>query len=98
MKPIILKFIGGYWDGRSLRSDSADQEELFLAVGCYEMSHHGSIGGQCVGLSDSAVALAQSHGWDAAKEAGLCGDHRYCVCQRRETESEIEITFKHNPD
>ena len=95
MKPIVLKFVGGYWDGRSLRSDSPDRQEVFLAAGCYEMSHHGAVGGECLGLSDGAVAFAQSHGWNAAKEAGLCGgDHRYVATERLETEAEIVVTFK----
>jgi hypothetical protein len=97
MKSIVLEFIGGYWDGKSLRSDSRDREEMFLATGCYEMCHHGSIGAECVGLSDGAVAFARSHGWEAARDAVLSGDHRYLVSQRRETETEIVVTFKHDP-
>ena len=95
MKAIVLKFVGGYWDGKSLRSDSPDLEETFLAAGCYEMSHHGSIGGECLGLSDAAVAFARTHEWDAAREADLCGDdHRYVAIERLETEAEIVVTFK----
>ncbi len=95
MKPIVLKFVGGDWDGRSMRSDSSDQEEVFLAIGCYEMSHHGSVGSECVGLSDEAVAFARHHGWEAAKEANPEGGHRYRVCEYRETEAEIIVTLKH---
>jgi hypothetical protein len=94
-KPIVLEFVGGSWDGNTLRSDSSDQEEQFLAAGCYEMSHHGAIGEECVGLSDDAVTFARRHGWKAAEEAPLCGDHRYLVVERRETETEIIVTFLH---
>ena len=97
MKPVILKFVGGYWGGKTLRTDSLDQEEQFLAAGCYEMSHHGAIGGECVGLSDDAMTFARSHGWEKAKEAGLRGDHRYLVTEFRETETEIVVTFKYDP-
>jgi hypothetical protein len=97
MKPIVLEFVGGYWDGKTLRTDSRDREEQLLATGCYEMSHHGAIGGECVGLSDAAVNFARSHGWEAEKEASLRGDHRYSVTEYRETETELIVKFKHNP-
>ena len=97
MKPIVLEFVGGYWDGKTLRTDSPEQEEEFLAAGCYEMSHHGAIGQECVGLSEDAVTFARKHDWEAAKEASLCGDHRYLVAERRETETEIVVTFKYHP-
>lgn len=56
MKPIILKFVGGPWDGKTLRSDSTDQEEVWLAAACYETSHHGTIGADCVALSDRTTS------------------------------------------
>ena len=97
MKPIVLEFTGGYWDGKTVRTDSPDQEEVFLAAGCYEMSHHGTIGQECVGLSQDVVAFARNHGWEAAKGASLHGAHRYLVTERRETEAEIVVTFKYDP-
>ena len=96
MKPIVLEFVGGYWDGKSLRNDSPDQEEEFLTAGCYEMSHHGAIGAECVGLSEDAVIFARKHGWEAARDTPWCGDHRYLVTERRETEKEIIITFTYH--
>ena len=97
MKPIVLNFLGGDWDGRSMRSDSPDQEEAFLAAGCYEMSHHGMVGSECVGLSDDAAAFAQNHGWDAAKGVSKGDGHHYRVCERRETETEIIVTLRSVP-
>jgi hypothetical protein len=97
VKRIILQFVGGYWDGKSLSSDSADQEEALLATACYEMSHRGAIGQECVGLSDDAVTFARIHGWAAAKEGTLYGTHRYLVTERRETEREIVVTLSHAP-
>ena len=97
MKPMVLEFVGGYWDGKTLRTDSSDYEEQLLVAGCYEMSHHGAIGGECVELSCDAVRFARRHGWLAAEEASLCGDHRYSVAERRETETEIVVTFKYHP-
>jgi len=100
MKPIILEFVGGPWDGKTLRTDSADQEEVWLAAGCYEMCHHGAIGGECVGLSGDAAMFAQRHGWEAAKQRNWHRDHRYLVAERREreteTETEIVVTFKYH--
>jgi len=97
MKPIVLEFVGGYWDGKTLRTDSRDDEEQLMAAACYEMSHHGAIGGECVELSYDAVGFCRRHGWAATEEASLCVDHRYLVTERRETETEIVITFKYHP-
>lgn len=97
MKPIVLQFVGGYWDGKSLSTDSADQEEALLAAACYEMSHHGAIGGECGALSDDAVTFARIHGWTAPKEGTLHGNHRYLVSERRETVDEIVVRLRHAP-
>ena len=96
MKTIILKFIGGYWDGATMRTDSPDYEEQLLAAGCFEMSHHGTIGGECAQLSSDAVEFARRHGRQAAEQATLCENHRYLVSEYRETETEIIITLKHH--
>jgi len=83
-----------------LRSDSTDQEEVWLAAACYEASHHGTIGADCVALSGDAVMYAQRHSWPAAKQRSLHGDHRYLVTERREREeeshTEIAVTFKYH--
>ena len=97
MKPIILGFIGGMWDGKSLRTDSSDQEEALLAAGCYEMCHHGEIGAECFGLAVETMAYARSHSWPVSNESGLGGHRRYLVSERRETEKEIIVTLKHAP-
>lgn len=97
MKPIVLGFIGGFLDGRSLRTDSSDQEEALLGAGCYEMSHHGEIGAECWGLSVETMAYARHHGCPMGKETGPNGHHRYLVSERRETEREIVVTFMHAP-
>jgi hypothetical protein len=96
-KSITLLFSGGYWDGKTLRTDSADQEESLLARACYEMAHHGAIGAECSGMSDDAVTFARLHAWTAPNEAGLQGQHRYRVIERRETEWEIFVTFGQRP-
>ena len=96
MKPIILEFVEGYWDGKTLRSDSTDQEERALAAACYELSHHGAIGERFIELSDEAVLFAQIHGWMSPEEADWC-DHRYLVVEHRENETEIVVTLKCRP-
>ncbi len=97
MKPIVLEFVGGYWDGKSLRTNSSDQEEALLAVACYEMSHRGTIGGECAALSDDAVTFARVHGWPRSREGTFCGDHRYRVTEHLETEDEIIVKLRHVP-
>jgi hypothetical protein len=98
MKPVRLMFQGGYWDGKSLQVDSADQEESLLATACYEMTHHGTLGAECTGLSEDAIIYARVHGWPTPEQGSLQGDHRYQVTERRETLSEIVITLSEVPD
>jgi len=97
MKPTVLKFVGGHWDGKTLRTDATDYEEQLLAAECYEMSHHGAIGRECIGLSSDAAGFARRHGWVAAEQAGSGRDHRYLVAERRETETELTVTFQYRP-
>lgn len=91
---IVINFIGGYWDGKTFRTDSPDYDEQLLAAGCYEMSHHGAIGGECSPLSGETMEYARRHGYEATAEATLTEGHRYTVIERRETAAEICITFK----
>ena len=79
MKPIILEFSGGYWDGTALRTDAADQEEALLATACYELSHHGAIGAECGALSSDAVTYARIHHRARPQEGTLGGHHRYRI-------------------
>ena len=97
MKPVILGFMGGIWDGKSLRTDSSDQEEAWLAAGCYEMSHHGEIGAECYGLAVETTAYTRNHRWPT-DETGLGGrHHRYVVSERRETADEVVVILMHAP-
>jgi len=95
MKRIVLGFAGGPWDGRTLRTDSADGEEMLLATACYETSHHGAIGEECVGLLADEETFARRHAWPGATEGVMREDHHYVVSERCETETEIIIRFKH---
>jgi hypothetical protein len=94
MKPVVLEFVGGYWGGKTLRTDSADLEEVLLAAACYETCHHGAMGDGCGGLSEYAVRFARNRGWPAANEGGWQADHRYSVIERRETENEIVVKLR----
>ena len=96
MKSITLGFIGGIWDGKSLQTDSSDQEEAWLAAGCYEMSHHGEIGAECYGLAVETTAYVRNHHWPMSKEVGLGGHHhRYVVSERSETADEVVVILMH---
>jgi hypothetical protein len=97
MKPIVLEFEGGYWDGRSLSTGSSDQEEALLATACYEISHHGAVGAECAALSGDAVTFARIHGWPNSREGTFCGDHRYRVTEHKETEDEIIVRLRQVP-
>jgi hypothetical protein len=51
-----------------------------------------------VGLSEDAIIYARLHGWKAATEAALQGDHRYRVTEHRETVRENIITLEYQPE
>jgi hypothetical protein len=91
VRPVVLEFVGGYWGGKTLRTDSAELEETLLAAACYETCHHGAIGEGCAGLSEYAVGFAVHHQWPGATHGGWQGAYRYSVTERWETEDEIVI-------
>jgi hypothetical protein len=97
MKPVVLRFTEGCFDGRALRTDSTDQEEVWLAAACYETCHHGEIGRECFAPACDVNAFARRHGWEAAKETDLHRHLRYLVTERRETATEIVVTFEYGP-
>ena len=97
MKPTVFEFAGGPWDGKTLRTDATEYEEQLLAAEYYEMSHHGAIGSECPALSYDAVGFARRHGWVLAGKTSSGRDHHYLVTERRETETELTVTFKWRP-
>ncbi len=97
MKAITFEFVGGPWEGQTLRTDSSDQEEAWLAAACYETSHHGAIGERCVEFACDAAGFARRHGWLGIEEGSLRGGRRYSVAVRRETKTEIVVTFEFEP-
>ncbi len=97
MKTIVFQFLGGPWDGRTLHTDSTEREETLLATACYETSHHGTIGGECLGLLADEETFARRHNWAGAPEDDVPENHGYVVEERCETETEITIKFIHRP-
>ncbi len=97
VKPLVLQFVGGYWGGKTLRSDSRDYNEHLLAAACYQMSHHGAVGEACVELSSDAAEFAIRHGWAPPQEAHLWGYDRYSITERRETATELVVTLAYQP-
>ena len=96
MKRIILEFIGGYWDGKTLDTASSDPDEASLASGYYLMTHEGTIGKGFEGVSEEAVAYAHKHGWEAAKDVGFRWGHVYRVIERLEEGDEILVRLKYS--
>jgi hypothetical protein len=94
MRPVVLEFIGGAWDGKCLRTDSSDREEALLAAECYEMSHHGLVGATCAGFSVDAAAYARDHFWPLQDGVSWHEQYRYRVVERHETENEIVVLFR----
>lgn len=97
MNHVVVVFNGGPLGGKALRTNSPDEEEQLLAAACYEMSHHGAIGGECAELSYDAAGFCRRHGWPAAKEPSPHAVCRYSVTERRETEKAIVVKFTYHP-
>jgi hypothetical protein len=95
MRSVALKFVGGSWDGKTLRTDSSDREEALLAAACYESSHHGAIGEACAALSEYAARFSRIHGWAASKGGSWQGADRYQVTEHCETEKQIVVKLTH---
>ena len=97
MRSRVLEFVGGPLGGRTLRSNSSDDEERLLVAACYEMSHAGAIGGNCVELFYDAVEFCRTHGWATGDEPAVYADHRYIVAERTENEMEVVVKFEYRP-
>lgn len=79
MKPFILEFIGGCWDGMNLHSDSPDPVEVKLAMACYAETLGGAEGKMTVLPSEYGTRRGSSRG------------SKYVVAHRVEVEEEVLI-------
>jgi hypothetical protein len=98
-KKVTFRFDGGADDGKVVsanlgRPATTDQEAM--ASGFYAMTYRGEVGRACEGLCDADVKIMRTEGVDPAIARGhVFKKHRYRVSDRRETDSEITITMKH---
>ncbi len=82
MKPFILEFIGGCWDGMNLCSESSDPVEVKLAKGCYAETEGGTEGKTTVLPSEYGTRRGTSRG------------SKYVVVHRMEVGGELLIRLE----
>jgi hypothetical protein len=87
-KTIILQFVGGCLDGRTLRSDAADMREALIATSYYCLTNEGSV---CAILKVHPCLCGQIQG-------GLCrvsGVLEYRVMERSKKDAAINVVLQY---
>jgi hypothetical protein len=82
MKPFILEFIGGCWDGMNLCSESPDPVEVKLAKACYAETWSGTFGKITVVPSEYATQRGSQPG------------NRYVVTNRVDHDGEVLVRLE----
>jgi hypothetical protein len=91
---IVLQFEGGYLNGRSLDSQSADVHEALLALAYYHITNQGSVGEAFNGIP---VTWRPSGIGTDAPQGVFRKDHEYRVVQRIEECHQIVVRFEYRP-
>lgn len=96
MRRFVLQFLGGWWHGRSLDSQSPDPEERILAQTLYFLASDGKVGGKIAGLSAEAIQFAGKRNWEPPEgvpvDPAACD---YMVIDRREEGPGTVVVLKH---
>lgn len=93
---ILIEFLGGDWDGKTLDSQSPDEEERELLWGCYDMTGQGTVGGAFHGVSMSQLE-GSLKGERSLRNIKLeRGSHKYTVVERVEEGNEILVRLKYS--
>lgn len=88
-KRILIEFVGGDFDGRTLDSESPNEHERWLVDSCMSMTHNGTVGCAFHGFSMSTIE-ARMRGEEV--EAGSPkGTHKYTVLDRLDDGDEVLI-------
>jgi hypothetical protein len=84
-----FRFCGGCSDGKTIRTDSSEENERTIAEAFVLMTHDGEVGRRVVGMSDAAIAsLGSRSSSDASPQAHVYEvaerliDEEGCVCIR----------------
>ena len=95
-KRILLEFVGGYWDGKTIDSTSQDpQERQWVRNSLFLYGERHNWEGVSRHIAYWARILAQEHGMDAARAAGVHGQHVYRVIERLEEGDEVLVRLKY---
>jgi len=89
-RTIVLQFLGGCLDGRTLRSDSANLDEAILTMAYYGLTDRGRVS-QSLQLFPAVWRRIQS------KCDGICDVAEYRVVCRSEEEQSVTVRLEHSP-
>jgi hypothetical protein len=93
-KRIRLEFSGGYWDGKTLDSQSTDMDEVEWLRTILFLTKNGTKGQAFHGLSPDAARFLASQGWPKPKGGG--STHQYTVTNKIETDTGIFVTLQYS--
>jgi hypothetical protein len=97
MKRMLLQFIGGYWDGKTLDTASSDPTETWLAGAYYWLTNEATVGTTFQGLSRATRDFFEKHSWRFPKEMGRTGTHVFRVTERIEEHGQIVVKSESSP-
>ena len=96
-KRILIEFIGGDWDGKTLDSHSPDKAERMYEQSCLFLTRDGTVGKAFHGFSMIAFDRMRKGeiSMDDAKPSGR-KTHKYTVTERLDEGDEVLIRLKYS--
>lgn len=98
---VTVKFVGGFKDGRELRSNSNDPNEAQEAVAFYAMTDDGKVGKRCKAISDAGLAelkdllVVDGDEVRLKKAPSTSMSHVYEIVSREEIDDDIVVRFEY---
>lgn len=95
-KQILVEFLGGDWDGRTIDSLSGDPLEASLAIMFCEVLHGGTEGKGWKGVSMSQMERARRGELKAEQIDQVTKTHQYTVVERLEDDNTVYFRMKYS--
>jgi hypothetical protein len=95
---ILIEFIGGDWDGKTLDSQSADDTERQAIDCCLYMTDNGTVGKAFHGGSISMLYSLMKGRQMPERKSEPKGMHKYTVFERLDEDNEVLIRIRYSID
>ena len=97
-KRILIEFIGGDWDGKTIDSHSPEEEDRHHVQTCLHMTRNGTVGKAFHGMSmQSSDQLARGEiTFDDTKRPEGRRTHKYTVVERLDVDDEVLIRMRYS--